>query len=185
MMGFRAEVASNAPELIAALDRLNAYFPDARRGRPHGAYEVISYDGGALWELTYRGRELCFREGLHRALSHVEWHICERAIARRHHQLHVHGAALAGPQHSLLLPGRSGIGKTTFALALALRAARMAGERPVTQEGRDGAQGRGQLRLLADDVVFLDTQTWRPECFPRAFHVHEDALPRLEPLGLR
>ncbi len=34
-------------------------------------------------------------------------------------------------------------------------------------------------------MVFLHTDTWRPESFPRAFHIHDDALPRLEPLGLR
>ncbi len=93
--------------------------------------------------------------------------MCETAIARRQDLVHVHSAALAAPGGSLLLPGTSGIGKTTFALALALR-------------GKD----RG-LRLLSDDVVFLDPRTLRPECFPRQFHLHEDALPRLAPLGLR
>lgn len=203
VMGFRAEVASSSAAFIATLDRMNAFFRvDGDPGDIDGRYEAIGYGpdqalsaqpgalagpaGSApgqpgyaeegLWELTFQDEDLAFREGLVRAVSHLEWHLCEQAIARRNDLLHVHGAALSGPigssgqsgqGASVLLPGRSGIGKTTFALALALR-------------GRE--QG---VRLLSDDVVFLHTGSWAPESFPRAFHVHDDALPRLEPLGLR
>ncbi|HEV2124009.1 MAG TPA: hypothetical protein VGW38_14685 [Chloroflexota bacterium] len=163
VMGFRCQVASNAPEFIATLDRLNAHFLDTAPEPGDAIYEAVSHDGGNLWEITFQDEDLCFRESLVRAASHVEWHICEQAIAGRQDLLHVHGAALAGRDASVLLPGRSGIGKTTFALAAALRG----------------------LRLLSDDVVFLDTQTWQPASFARAFHIHNDALPRLTPLGLR
>lgn len=118
---------------------------------------------GRLWEVTYGDLSLGYYDDLLAAASYVEWHLCGEAIARRHDLLHVHGAAVAGPHASVLLPGASGIGKTTLALALALRG----------------------LRLLSDDVVFIRPADWRPEAFPRAFHIHHDALPRLVPLGLR
>jgi hypothetical protein len=41
------------------------------------------------------------------------------------------------------------------------------------------------LRLYADDVVFIDPPSHRPLPFPRSPHVHDDALARLAPLGLR
>ena len=170
MLGFRVQVESNSAEYVALLDRLNAFFrvleSEVEGDEPLGFYEVVSHDGGALWELTFQGEELAWHESLYKAVTATEFHMCETAIARRQDFVHVHSAALAAQGGSLLLPGTSGIGKTTFALALALR-------------GKE----RG-LRLLSDDVVFLDPQTFRPECFPRQFHVHEDALPRLAPLGL-
>ncbi len=178
MMGFRAEVRSNSSQAIASLDRLNAFFlapppapsedshPVAEPAAPAAVYEVVDH-GEGVWEITFQDEELCFRPSLTRAIGHVEWHMCEQAIAGLDDLLHVHGAAVAGANASVLLPGTSGIGKTTFAIAVALL-------------GRE----RG-VRLLADDVVFLHPDGWRPESFPRAFHIHDDALPRLEPLGLR
>lgn len=177
VLGLRAEVRADSAEFLALLDRLNAGFrlpaaaaaaaTGATGGTADASYLVRS---GAKWEVAFSGpsgEERTLHPELLDALDHVEWHVCDQAIRRRNDLLHVHGAAIAAPGGSLLLPGKSGIGKTTFALALALR-------------GRE----RG-LRLLSDDVVFLHTDTWVPEAFPRAFHVHDDALPRLTPLGLR
>lgn len=163
LLGFQAEVASNSASFQTTLDRLQAEFRTASLGEPDAEYEAIESNDGRLWELTFQEQELERFDDLLDAVSHVEWHLCGQAIERRQDLLHVHGAALAGPQASVLLPGSSGIGKTTFALALALRG----------------------LRLLSDDVVFLHTDSWRPVPFPRSFHVHDDALPRLAPLGLR
>jgi hypothetical protein len=172
MLGFRVRVESDSADYLNLLDRLNALLRVPKPSedgdqQPIGYYEVVSHDGGALWELTFQGEELAWHESLYKAVTATEFHMCETAVARRQDLVHVHSAALAAPGGSLLLPGTSGIGKTTFALALALR-------------GR--ALG---LRLLSDDVVFLHPKTLQPECFPRQFHVHQDALPRLAPLGLR
>lgn len=156
-------VVSNSPEFHCTLERLNAEFRCEPVARPAGAYEALAYEDGCLWELTFRGAELKWCDRLIDAVSYIEWHMCDQAIERRHDLLHMHGAALATSEASLLLPGTSGIGKTTFALALALRG----------------------LRLLSDDVVFIHTDSWRVEPFPRSFHIHDDALPRLVPLGLR
>lgn len=173
VMGLRAEVRSNSAEAIQLLNRLNALFIEATQRRPDAEgstnrvpdalYEVVSHDHGTVWEISREDEELGFRDSAARAASHVEWHLCNDAIARRQDLLHVHGAALCNKSASVLLPGGSGIGKTTFALALALKG----------------------LRLLSDDVVFLHTATWQPAAFPRAFHIHDDALPRLAPLGLQ
>lgn len=180
VMGFHAEVRTNSAEFAALLDRLAATFravigtapgAAAARGGLEADYLVMEDDG--RWEICFRGerlledgRELDIFETLD-AVDCVEWHLSDQAIQLRNDLLHVHGAALAAPGGSLLLPGKSGIGKTTFALALAAL-------------GRE----RG-LRLLSDDVVFLRPDGWIPEAFGRAFHVHDDALPRLQPLGLR
>jgi hypothetical protein len=157
------QVVTNSRDFSCTLDRLNAEFRSEPVLRPAGIYEALAYEDGSLWELTFQGAELKWCDRLIDAVSYIEWHMCDQAIERRHDLLHVHGAALATPHASLLLPGTSGIGKTTFALALALRG----------------------LRLLSDDVVFIHTDTWQVEPFPRSFHIHDDALPRLVPLGLR
>jgi hypothetical protein len=172
LLGYCARVETDSADYLSVLDRLNAEFrvpppaPDGD-GAPVAFYEALSHNGGKLWELTFQGEELGWHDTLYKAVTAVEFHLCETAIERRQDLIHVHSAALATPTGSLLLPGKSGIGKTTFALALAL-------------SGRP----RGH-RLLSDDVVFVHPQTLQPECFPRQFHVHEDALPRLTPLGLR
>jgi|DewCreStandDraft_5_1066085.scaffolds.fasta_scaffold00390_37 hypothetical protein len=157
------QVVTNSRDFYCTLDRLNAEFRSEPVLRPAGIYEALAYEDGSLWELTFQGEELKWFDRLIDAVSYIEWHMCDQAIERRHDLLHVHGAALATPHASLLLPGTSGIGKTTFALALALRG----------------------LRLLSDDVVFIHTDTWQVEPFPRSFHIHDDALPRLVPFGLR
>lgn len=178
MLGYRVRVESDSAEYVRTLDRLNNFFrvPEPagddkeQADQVVGFYEAVSGGSGAdgeLWEVTFQGEELGWHETMYKAVTSVEFHMCELAIARRQDLAHVHSAALATAEGSLLLPGTSGIGKTTFALAMALR-------------GRE----RG-LRLLSDDVVFIRPDTFKPECFPRQFHVHEDALPRLEPLGLR
>lgn len=156
-------VVTNSADFHRTLNRLNAAFRSDPVPRPAGVYEALVYEDGCLWELTFQGAELKWFDRLIDAVSFIEWHMCDQAIERRHDLLHMHGAALATPEASLLLPGTSGIGKTTFALALALRG----------------------LRLLSDDVVLIHTDSWRVEPFPRSFHIHDDALPRLVPLGLR
>ncbi len=173
MLGYRVRVESTSAEYLETLGRLNAFFrvPAPAAGddtaQPVGFYEALLSGKGAPWEVTFQGEELSWHATLYKAVTSVEFHMCELAIAGRPDLAHVHSAALATAQGSLLLPGTSGIGKTTFALALALR-------------GRE----RG-LRLLSDDVVFIRPETLELESFPRQFHVHEDALARLEPLGLR
>lgn len=80
-------------------------------------YQATLYEKGGLWELQYQGQELHWSQSLTDAVSRIEWHMCNTAIGRRHDLLHVHGAALCGPNSSLLIPGGSGVGKTTLALA--------------------------------------------------------------------
>jgi hypothetical protein len=163
VMGFRVQVASNSEEFIARLDRLNAEFLRAEAGQPDARYKAIAHEGGRRWELKFQDQDLRPCDSLMEAVSHVEWHICSQAIERRHDLLHVHGAAVAGPESSVLMPGGFGIGKTTFALALSLRG----------------------LRMLSDDVVFIRPDSWQPEPFPRSFLVRDGTLDRLAPLGLQ
>lgn len=156
-------MASSSATFLAHLDRLNAELRSGRPGPVAARYEAVARPGRPRWELRLDGEALRRCDTLLDAVSYVEWHMCGQAIERRPDLVHVHGAALAGPWGSVLLPGRSGVGKTSLALALALRG----------------------LRLLADDVVFLHPATWRPEPFPRSFPLPSDALSRLAELGLR
>jgi hypothetical protein len=166
VMGDRASLCSDSTEVIAMLDRLNAGFlVTAAAGPPDVSYALWRDEEAGAWRITFRCAQdeaSVLQGNLLDAIDYVEWHLCDRAIGLRGDLLHIHGAALAGPGRSLLLPGRSGIGKTTLALALAL----------------DG------MRLLSDDVVFLRPETWVPEAFPRAFHVHDDTLSQLRAMGL-
>jgi hypothetical protein len=163
LLGLQVEVVSNSAAFHAMLDRLQAGFHTTAAGRPAIRYMVRALEHGREWALYFQGEELAGFDDAVDAAGHVEWHMCGQAIERRQDLLHVHGAALCAPSGSVLLPGSSGIGKTTFALALALRG----------------------LRMLSDDVVFVHPDTRHIEPFPRSFHVHDDALPRLEALGLR
>jgi hypothetical protein len=161
LMGFRVEVASSSEELSAGLDRLNAKFRAPGATGVDAIYTATEHPSGG-WRLTFQGSELRRRcDSLLATLGYLEWHICDQAIERRHDLLHVHGAALAGSDASVLMPGAGRIGKTTFALALALRG----------------------LRMLSDDVVFVQPDNWRPEPFPRSLIIRDGTLARLKPLG--
>lgn len=162
MLGFSAEVASDSEDFLAMLDRFNTEFKVAGPGTPPAFYEALDY-GDDLWELTFQGQELQWCRSLIDAVGCVERHMTDQAMDWQPELLHAHGAALAGPTSSVLLPGASNIGKTTFALALMLRG----------------------LRLYSDDVVFLEPDTWRPVPFPRTVHIHDDALAWLAAMGLR
>ncbi len=163
LLGFRVEVSSNSAQLPTLLDRLNSELGARQSQDLHASYVATASADGARWDLTFQGQELRRCDDLVEAATFLEWHMCERAIEWRQDLLHVHGAALAEPHGSLLIPGGGGIGKTTLALALALRG----------------------LRLLSDDVVFIRPDSWEVVPFGRSFHLHDDAIERLVPLGLR
>ena len=164
VMGLSVEVGSDSAEFCAALDRLNAEFGPPPPGQPAAVYEVRAPTSGKRWRLRFQGADLARAcESLLAAVGYVEWHICDQAIDRRHDLLHMHGAALAGAEASVLLPGRHGIGKTTLALAMAL----------------------GGMRLLSDDIVFIQPRSWRPEPFPRSLLLRKGTLDLLAPLAPR
>lgn len=162
LLGFDVEVVSDSAAFVELLDRFNAEFTAAPAGEPAVRYEVFDY-GGATWELTFQDEELRWCDSLLAAVGHIEWHMTEQMMNWQTELVHLHGAVLGGPAGSLLLPGASGIGKTTLALALTLRG----------------------LRLYADDVAFLRPDDRRPVPFPRTLHIHDDALAGLVKLGWR
>lgn len=163
ILGYRASVRSNRPDWLALLDRLNYRFINQSIcDTPDAVYEAIAYPAAPLWEVTYQGEELAWCESLFDAIGRVEWHLVNEALDRQQQRLVFHAAVLAGSTGSLMVPGGSGIGKTTLALA-----ATLAG-----------------LTLYADDIGLIDPVTRCPDPFPRALHVHDDALTRLAALGL-
>ena len=85
----------------------------------------------------------------------------DAATFAEHEYVHWHASALTRNGRTLLIPGVSGAGKSTLALALA-------------------ANG---FDLLGDDLTFMDPRSGAIRPFPRALHVHDDAIPLLQKAG--
>src|SRR6266542_3175427 len=82
VLGLTVLVASDSEEYVDTLDRLNAEFQIASEAAPGSAgavYEAVLHRDADVWELTFQGEELAWYEGLLRAVSYVEWHICDQA----------------------------------------------------------------------------------------------------------
>ncbi len=117
--------------------------------------------GAESWAVTREGRQLESRGSALGAAVRLEWHMVTAAVHAERSAIQVHGAALTQAGHTVLIPGASGIGKSTLTLALA-------------------ANG---FELLGDDVIFIDPESGSVHPFHRAPHVHDDAIPRLMSAG--
>ena len=97
------------------------------------------------------------------ALSNLEWHVVDHALAQRTDLFQMHAAALALPTRraGLVLAGVSGAGKSTLTLALMLRG----------------------FSPFSDDVTIVNPDTLELMPFPRAFHVDERTWQVLEPVA--
>jgi hypothetical protein len=92
----------------------------------------------------------------------VEWILVAEALRRWPHLVHVHAALVATPDRSALLIGRSGSGKSTTSIALALTG----------------------LALYTDDVALIDRETLQPVCLPRPVKLDQRSRRLLRPRGL-
>jgi hypothetical protein len=152
-------VTSSLPEALRALDRLCHQFmsepsseavPVAIEPAEDGSFEVAV---GSLPHET--------RPSEQRAARHAEWGMMRVASRAEQAMVHLHGAVLAHRGRTVLIPGASGTGKSTFALALV-------------------AQG---FELVADDISFVDLDAGLVQGLQRAPHVHRDAIPLLRDAG--
>jgi hypothetical protein len=100
------------------------------------------------------------RRGL--AAIRVEWLIVSEALKLWAHAIHVHAGLVATADQSVLLIGRSGSGKSTTTMALAL-------------EGLD---------LYTDDVALIDRSTLRPLSVPRPIKLDRRSRAMLRERGL-
>lgn len=163
LLGYRVEVATDSDAFHVTFGRLCSEQRSDAAGPLDACYAALAPAVGRGWRLLCEGQAPHDSDDLLDAIRYVEWQACTAAIDAQADLLHVHGAALAGPSASLLMPGGHGAGKTTLALALAARGP----------------------RLLSDDVSFVQPGDWRPVPFPRPIHVRDDGLTRLAAIGVR
>jgi hypothetical protein len=97
------------------------------------------------------------------ALSRLEWHVIDEALARRPDLFQMHAGAVSLPslRSGLVLAGKSGVGKSTLTLGLMLR-----GYAP-----------------FSDDVTMVNPDGFELQPFPRAFHVDDRTWELLRPLS--
>ena len=154
---FRVTVAS--PAIAGYVQLLCGQF-GTKPARDAVELEVAAGPGG--WIIHQGGERAVLRRTEQGAARHIEWRLVGIAARAERRLIHWHAAALVRGEHTLLLPGKSGVGKSTLALALSL-------------------QG---FELLGEDVVFMDADNGVIHPFPRAPRVDDASLGRLEGLGL-
>ena len=152
-------VTTDDPDVTRDLARLCRQFAHAD-GEAEETFDVERTPGGA-YEIHRNGAVVDRAETALRAATRLEWQMVSAAVAAENEYVHFHGAALTRAGRTVLIPGRSGIGKSTLALALACNG----------------------FELLGDDIVFVDPTSLRTHPFPRALHVHDNALPLLARAG--
>ena len=114
------------------------------------------------WFVTSGERVQPANFGVSTAARWTEWMVISEALKRWTEFVHVHAGLVSTSTQSGLLIGRSGSGKSTTTVALAL-------------EG---------MQLFSDDVALVDRSTMRPFCVPRPVKLDTNARRRLRPRGL-
>lgn len=95
-----------------------------------------------------------------------EWWMVACSLSRRL-DCQIHGAAVADERGAILMPGRSGCGKTTLTLGL-----------------YSFKTSSGRLLPLCDDVILLERSGRSVRPFERCFHIDPTTLEIIERLGL-
>jgi hypothetical protein len=114
------------------------------------------------WTVTCGDLSHSAAPGVAAAARWVEWLLTSQLVKRWTRFVHVHAGLVSNGEQSTLLIGRSGSGKSTTTVALAL----------------DG------LELFTDDVALVDRETLRPYCVPRPVKLDQAARRLLRPRGL-
>ena len=154
---FRVEAGDAA--VLSALDRVCHQFAAAPVHDATSIKIAVGTAGG--FEVSVDGGPGDIRPTPDRAAQRAEWRMMRIATRAERRFIHLHGALLVRDGRSLLIPGRSGTGKSTFALAM-------------TAHGFD---------LVADDIAFADLDGATMHGLRRAPHIHNDAVPILVEAG--
>ena len=152
-------VASSDPRVLEQLDRLCHQFASTPALDATAISIEPATDGG--FEVAVDRQPGGLRNTPRAAAQRVEWWMMRLASRAERQLTHLHGAVLVRAGRSVLIPGASGVGKSTFALAL-------------TAHGFD---------LLADDIAFADLHGAALHGLRRAPHIHDDAIPILRDAG--
>jgi hypothetical protein len=143
--------------------QLSAY-PDAS---PRGAadFAVVakrSNQRRTYWTIAYGDRRRSAGPGVSQAALFTEWALVSEFLQRWTQFIHVHAGLIATPEQSTLLIGRSGSGKSTTTMALAL-------------EG---------FELYSDDVALVHRDSMQAFCVPRPIKLDPIARRMLRARGL-
>lgn len=116
-----------------------------------------------VWTISTGEQRRPAGPGVGIAARWTEWMVVSEALKRWTDFVHVHAAVVATERRSALLIGRSGSGKSTTSVGLAL----------------DG------LRLYTDDVALIERATLRPVVVPRPVKLDGRSRRMLRSRGLR
>jgi len=163
ILGFRVRVGATGRVAHRAVQAiLGGFGPlDAEPTSTGPLYELVHTSG--TWQVRIEGVVVHTDGDLERALGTLEWQVTTAALGRRDDFVQLHGASLCAPTEAagVLLIGQSGQGKTTLALALALRG----------------------FVPFGDDIALLEPNRLELHPLQRAFHTDEKTWRLLEPLA--
>lgn len=149
------------PEVAGFVDRLCHQFAS----EPHdGEFEIEVPRGRQdWWDVLENGKVVDQSETAVRTARRVEFRMVRRATHANEGFVHWHGSALTYNGRTVLIPGSSGIGKSTLSLAMASNG----------------------FEMLGDDIVFQDAESGVIHPFHRALIVRDGTIPLLEAAGYR
>lgn len=154
------------PSAIARrlVGRLYQAFTCTGSETPEAVFGLRSICRGAarVWRVSLGVQPLVDCPSLSDALQLLEYEICSRVIAAPGRVI-LHGATVFTRAGAAFIAGASGAGKTTLALALAVRGYRFGG----------------------DDIAFLDPRSGAVQPLPRCAHLDARAWGLLRDAGLR
>ena len=147
------------PEVAGYVDRLCHQFASAAA---EGSIEIeVPRGQEEWWEIRQDGEVVETCQTAVKTARRVEFRMVRRAARSNEGFVHWHGSALTYHGRTVLIPGRSGIGKSTLSLAMALSG----------------------FEMLGDDVVFQDAASGAIHPFHRALIVRDGTIPLLEAAG--
>lgn len=158
---WRSDMRVQIQDTVVAgyLDRLCHQF--SSKESESAIYFDVRGTSDKRWEILREGEVLATRKTRLGAARHAEWRMVREAVRAESEFIHWHGSALTKQGSTLLIPGKSGTGKSTLSLALA-------------------ANG---FQMLGDDIVFMDPVSGEIHPFHRAIRIHNDAIERLAAAG--
>ena len=134
-------------------------FPNLAPPVPPSPYEISQDGDTGVYRVTRDDALLGEFGSLFRLVSHLEWTLIDAALGSAPY-LGLHAGAVTHNGRTLLLPGRSGAGKTSLVLGLLLRG----------------------WRLLSDEASLVCPDTSAIRGFPRSLYVKSRTTDLFRPL---
>jgi len=132
-------------------DLLRPFTADSEHAVPTEHIRIVPHAEAPGWSVELGGQEVMSTSDPDRLLTYLDWLAVAQALEATSDVAVFHAAALVRDGVVVLLPAKSGAGKTTLTLGLMQR-----GWEPLT-----------------DDIVIVDRATLQVSAFPRCFHVDD------------